>query len=124
MNIQEILKNLVFKFKVAFEGLFFGLLHDSSIQLQALLAVVVLGLIVFLPLQVWEMIVLLLLIGLVLALEYMNTSIEWICDALMPQEHADVKRIKDLASASVLVMSLFAAVIAIIILFPTIKELL
>jgi diacylglycerol kinase len=122
VNIQENFKQFVFKFKVAFEGLFFGLKHDSSIQLQFVLAFVVIVLIVWLPLSLIEEVILLLLVGLILALEYINTSIEWICDALIPQEHADVKRIKDLASAAVLWMSIFAAVIAIMILFPPLKE--
>ena len=124
MNILEILKQLIEKFKVAFEGLFFGLFHDSSIQIQYALGFVVLALIVWLPLNLIEVAILLLLIGLIIALEYINTSIEWICDALIPQENADVKRIKDLASAAVLWMSLFAAIIAILILYPPIKEIL
>jgi diacylglycerol kinase len=122
VNIQENFKQLVNKFKVAFEGLFFGLFNDSSIQLQFGLAFVVIILILWLPLSLIEVVILLLLIGLILALEYINTSIEWICDALIPQENADVKRIKDLASAAVLWMSIFAAVIAILILYPPLKE--
>jgi diacylglycerol kinase len=122
MNILENFKQLVNKFKVAFEGLFFGLFNDSSIQLQFALACIVIVLILWLPLTLFEVIILLLLIGLIIALEYVNTSIEWICDALIPYDNADVKRIKDLASAAVLWMSIFAAVIAIIILFPPLKE--
>jgi diacylglycerol kinase len=122
VNIQENFKQFVNKFKVAFEGLFFGLFNDSSIQLQFGLAFIVILLILWLPLSIIEVVILLLLIGLILALEYMNTSIEWICDALIPQENTDVKRIKDLASAAVLWMSIFAAVIAILILYPPIKE--
>jgi diacylglycerol kinase len=124
VNILKMFINLWTKFKVAFEGLFFGLFNDSSIQLQFVLGLVVVVLIILLPLETFEVIILLLLIGLILALEYINTSIEWICDALIPQENADVKRIKDLASAAVLFMSLFAASIALIILIPHIKEIL
>jgi diacylglycerol kinase len=124
VNILKMFINLWFKFKVAFEGLFFGLFNDSSIQLQFVLGLVVVVLIILLPLETFEVIILLLLIGLILSLEYINTSIEWICDALIPQENADVKRIKDLASAAVLFMSLFAASIALIILIPHIKEIL
>lgn len=124
MNILAITKHFINKFKVAFEGLFFGLFHDSSIQIQFGLAVLVVVLIVILPLSIIEIAMLLLLIGIVLALEYINTSIEWICDALIPQENADVKRIKDLASAAVLWMSILAAIIAFLILYPPIKEIL
>jgi diacylglycerol kinase len=122
VNILENFKQLVNKFKVAFEGLFFGLFNDSSIQLQFALALIVIALIVWLPLALFEVVILLLLVGLIIALEYVNTSIEWICDALIPQENADVKRIKDLASAAVLWMSIFAAIIAILILYPPLKE--
>jgi diacylglycerol kinase len=124
VNILKMFINLWFKFKVAFEGLFFGLFHDSSIQLQFALGFIVVVLIIWLPLETFEVIILLLLIGLILSLEYLNTSIEWICDALIPQKNADVKRIKDLASAAVLWMSLFAASIALIIFIPHFKEIL
>ena len=118
------LRNLWSKFNVAFEGLFFGLFHDSSIQLQFGLGFLVVVAMIWLPLETFEVIILLLLIGLIISLEYINTSIEWICDALIPQKNVDVKRIKDLASAAVLWMSLFAASIALIIFIPHIKEIL
>jgi len=124
VDFLKLFRGLWYKFKVAFEGLFFGLFHDTSIQLQFILGVVVVALIFLLPLSSIEIIILLLLIGLIIALEYINTSIEWICDALIPQENADVKRIKDLASAAVLWMSLFASIIALMILLPNIKEIL
>jgi len=124
VNILKMFRNLWSKFNVAFEGLFFGLFHDSSIQQQFGLGFLVIVLMIWLPLATFEVIILLLLIGLIISLEYINTSIEWICDALIPQKNADVKRIKDLASAAVLWMSLFAASIALIIFIPHLKEIL
>ena len=107
------LKKYIHKFQYAFAGLFDGICKDASIRLQVLLAMGVVIVCLFLPFSVIEWSILLILIGLVIALEYINSSLETIVDMVSPQYSEGAKKAKDYAAAAVLVMSLVAAVIGI-----------
>ena len=65
--------------------------------------------------NVFEWIVLLLLIGLVLTLELINSVFERIVDTFKPRIHPIVRDIKDIMAATVLLMSLVALVIGVMI---------
>lgn len=64
----------------------------------------------------WSMLV--LTIGLVLALEAMNSAIETCVDLAMPQAHPLAKRAKDIAAGAVLIASIAALVVGICLLGP------
>lgn len=57
-------------------------------------------------------------IGLVLATEGINTSIELLLDALSPGRHPLVGRSKDVAAGAVLVAAFAAAVVACLVFLP------
>lgn len=57
-------------------------------------------------------------IGVVIAAEAMNTSIEKLCDHISPEKNENIGRVKDLASGAVLIVSVAAAVVGIIIFLP------
>lgn len=65
-----------------------------------------------------EWLVLLLCTGLVMSLEVMNTAIEKLTDLASPAFHPLAGAAKDIAAASVLVFSVFSAVIAAMIFIP------
>ena len=50
--------------------------------------------------------------GAVLAAELLNTAIEGLADLMHPQQHAQIRALKDCAAAAVLVMSLAALCVA------------
>ena len=114
--MKSYLKKLINKFKYAFNGLIEGLLHDSSIQIQYFIAACVIIFCLFLPLSKIEWSIILLIIALVIALEYLNSALELICDFISEQYHPLIKKIKDYGSGVVLVVSLFAIIIAILII--------
>lgn len=109
-------KKVVYKFLYAFQGLFHGILHDRSIQIQACIAclVVLFGLI--LSLNAFEWLVVITMILMVLAAEFVNSAIEEICDALYPNYDQRAKKIKDYAAAFVLLISIMAGIIGVYIL--------
>lgn len=73
---------------------------------------------VTLPLSSTERIVLLLVTGLILVLELLNTTVERLVDLLKPRLSAYVRDVKDMMAATVLVASLFALLVGMMILFP------
>lgn len=106
--------NIVKKFVPAFHGLLYSL-KDTSILLQYLLGIIAIILGFIFRLSAFEWIIIIILIGLVIAVEVINSCIERVCDAIYPSSHNNAKVIKDMAAFSVLVVSIIALIIAIII---------
>ena len=80
------------KFRYAFAGLMHGLLHDRSIVLQAVLGMAVLAVCACLGLEAMEWCVILIVIGAVIALEYINSALETIVDMVSPQYSEGAKK--------------------------------
>ncbi len=55
---------------------------------------------------------------MVVSMELINTAIEEIVDFVSPGRHEKAGKIKDLAAAAVLIVSIVAFIIAIIIFIP------
>lgn len=114
--MRSFLKKYVNKFRYAFQGLFHGLFHDSSIRLQALIGgTVILGCLFF-QLNWLEWTIILAMILLVIAAEFINSTLEELCDVLFPVYDVRAKKIKDYAAAAVLLLGLLAAIVGIYII--------
>ncbi|MEO6546498.1 MAG: diacylglycerol kinase family protein [Ferruginibacter sp.] len=57
---------------------------------------------------------------LVLALELMNTAIEYMCDSVTKKIHPAIKIIKDASAAAVLIVAMGSAITGVIIFLPRI----
>jgi diacylglycerol kinase (ATP) len=95
--------------------------HNARIHLFATICVVVAG--IALKISETEWIAVVFAIGLVIALEAINSSIENIADFVSPEKHNWIKKIKDLSAAGVLIGSIAAAVVGFIIFIPKILSL-
>ena len=60
-------------------------------------------------------IICIILFGLVIGAELINSAIELTIDIVMPQRNEKAKKAKDMAAGGVLVMSICAAIIGVII---------
>jgi undecaprenol kinase len=100
------------KFQAAFDGLRFGLKHDRSLQTQWSLAALALVVGLALPLDLLAFLIWLMCIALVLAFEHINSSLESLIDVYHPQSHPKIKASKDLAAASVLIVSILSLFVA------------
>ncbi|TAH03654.1 MAG: diacylglycerol kinase family protein [Sphingobacteriales bacterium] len=105
-------------FTFAINGLkvFFKQEHNARIHL--FVAVLVIFMAFVFKISNLEWVALIIVIGLVFALEIVNTAIEGICDFISPQKNHQIKIIKDLAAAAVLVISIIAVFVGLIIFMP------
>lgn len=72
----------------------------------------------FYNITIGEWIAVVIVVGLVITAEILNTAIEEIINYIKPEIHPAAKRIKDLAAAGVFVASLTALVVGLIIFLP------
>lgn len=121
---QRGLKRLVHSFKYALDGLKYAFKYEQNMLVHILATIVVVACGVMLEISLAEWLIIILAIGLVIATELINTSIEAIVDLTSPEINPLAKVAKDTAAAAVLVFAITAVIIAIIIFVPKIIGLL
>lgn len=105
-------------FRHALRGLVLAFESERSFRIQSLAALAIIALILVIPFEVWERVVLLLVTMIVLVLELLNSSLERLVDLSKPRLHTLAGDIKDLMAGSVLLAAACAAVIGFVILWP------
>ncbi len=105
-------------FHFAFQGLylFFNTQHNAVIHAIATGVAITLSAIIKLTLTKFLFVI--AAIGLVWMAELFNTAIEQLCDMVCSQQHPQIKFIKDVSAAAVLVTAVIAVVTACIIFIP------
>ena len=112
------LKKRLKSFKYAFQGVIELVRSQPNmwIHLLAAVAVVIAGFILSVTQIEWVLLV--LCISLVLTAEAFNTALEYLTDLVSPDYHPLAGKVKDVAAAGVLIISIGAAIIGLIIFVP------
>lgn len=107
-------------FRYAWSGMmrFFFEEHNAILHLLATVTVVIL--VFFFRIRGVELLALVIVTGGVWITELINTAIEHIMDMISPEKHPEVKYIKDLAAAAVLMAAIVALTTGSIVLLPKI----
>jgi len=111
------------KFTPAFHGVR-NLLSDTNFIIHLVIAILVVAAGFILSISPLEWMIVILCIGMVLALEGFNSAIEKLCDLYKKEHHSQIKTIKDISAAGVLIAALISAIAGLIIFLPKILELL
>jgi diacylglycerol kinase len=90
-------------------------LEEKHVRLDLFIAVVVSAAGFYFQITTTEWLICLLLFGLVIGLEVMNTAIERFVDMVQPNWDEKAGRVKDLSAGAVLCVSIFAAIGGILI---------
>lgn len=83
------------------EGIGSALKHEAAFRQEAILALFMVPLALFLPVSVAAKAVLVASVFLVLIVELLNSAVEWVVDYISLERHAFAKRAKDMGSAAV-----------------------
>lgn len=121
---QRGLKRLLHSFKYAVDGLRYAFKYEQNMLVHILATVVVVCCGLILKISLAEWLIIILAIGLVIATELINTSVEAIVDLTCPEINPLAKVAKDTAAAAVLVFAITAIIVGIIIFVPKIVVLL
>lgn len=113
--------SFVRSFGYAIQGFITAVRTERNIKVQLTVGVltIIAGLVVGLNWLEWSIVA--ICIGLVVFAELVNTSIEAVVDLAAPELHPLAKRAKDIAAASVFVLSITAAIVGIIVFAHALK---
>ncbi len=107
----------------AFNGLKVMLKEEHNARIHCVAAALAIFLGWGLDISPMEWVVLVMVIGAVFAAELFNSALENLADHLSPERSEQIKRVKDLAAAAVLVCAFSSVVIAILIFLPKVLQL-
>ncbi|NMC35997.1 diacylglycerol kinase family protein [Candidatus Beckwithbacteria bacterium] len=105
-------------FHHATRGLLIGIKNERNVRWHGLAVVLVTILSLLLQISLTDYVIFLLLFGLVISAELLNSAIEKICDILRDRYHLPYegsRDIRDIAAGAVWINALIAAIIGIII---------
>lgn len=111
--------NLISSFRYAGSGLAYAFCTQRNFRIHTAIGTFAIGLGLFLRLSAVEVSIIGLTIGIVLALELINTALEAVVDLTVMQTYHDLAKIaKDCAAAAVLIAAIAALGIAGCLLLP------
>lgn len=111
--------SLIKSFGYAFEGLGTAFKNESNFRIQLAIAAVALFFSILLRFSIPEMIALIIIIGLVLILELINTTIEILAGKEITPE---AKIIKDVSAGAVVLAVIVAVIVGLLLFIPKIWE--
>ncbi|MFB2834356.1 diacylglycerol kinase family protein [Floridanema evergladense] len=115
----QVASNLLLSFKYAWAGLRYGFATQRNFRIHVAIGILAISLGIFLRLSPVEMSLIGITIGLVLAMELINTAIESVVDLTVKQTYHDLAKIaKDCAAGAVLVTAMASVLVAGSLLLP------
>lgn len=112
-------KNPLYKsFGYVFEGIFAGIRGERNMKIHCFAAVCVVVAGVLFHISVTEWCICLVLFGLILSLELVNTAIEAVVDLVTEDKKPLAKLAKDTAAGAVLIAAVMAAMAGLLIFVP------
>lgn len=117
-------KNVISSFKYAFQGMFSALKTERNLKIHVTIMILVIIAGIVLKISKIEWIICIILFGLVIGGEMLNSAIETVVDIAMPDINSKAKFAKDAAAGAVLVFAIASAIIGFMIFGPKLIALL
>jgi undecaprenol kinase len=108
----------ILSFKYAYEGLIEAFKEEPNLKFHFLAGILVLLAGYFLKISKTDWVLLIILTGLVIAVELTNTAIEKVVDGFTDKMHPVAKVAKDISAGAVLIASITAAAGGTLIFWP------
>ena len=116
-NHKTTAQTITKSFGHAFDGIFAGL-EERNMKIHCTMAVLVVFFGLILHISVTEWCICLVLFGLIMGLELVNTALEAVVDLVTKEYQPLAKRAKDTAAGAVLIAAIMAAAAGLIIFIP------
>lgn len=124
MANRKSFKRFVKSFKYSGEGIRYAFYHEQNIIVMFIMGIIAIVMGMVFNISYLERLVIILLIGIILSLEMLNTAIEAVVDLHDGDKRSKNGKIaKDCASGAVSIASIFALIIGLIVFIPHIIRL-
>ena len=120
---QKGIKKFLLSFTYPVKGLKYAYRNEQNLAVDVGMALIVIIFGFIFRIETWEWAVLVITVGIVLALELVNTAVEAVVDLVTEEYHPLAKVAKDTSAAAVFVFAIVAVVVGIIIFLPRIISL-
>ena len=113
-------KKFINSFKCASQGIIQAIKTERNVKIHItiMILVIIAGIVLKITKQEW--ITCIILFGLVIGGEMLNSAIETVVDIAMPEINPKAKFAKDVAAGAVLIFAISSAIIGLIIFIPKI----
>lgn len=123
--MRQAKKNPLYKsFGYAFEGIFTGIRKERNMKLHCLAMLCVICAGIYFHISALEWCICIVLFGLILSLELVNTAVEAVVDLVTEEKKPLAKIAKDTAAGAVLIAAIMAAIAGCVIFVPKLLEIL
>ena len=109
------MKGFFESFKYALKGIRSSIYEQRNLKVQSVVAIITIGAGFYFRITAIEWCVILLVIGLVMGLEMVNSAIESLVDLVTRERKPLAGKVKDVAAGAVLFASIIAVVIGVLI---------
>ena len=113
-------ESIVKSFYYAFSGIILGFKQERNMQVHFYIMTFVIIFGILLKISLTEWMICLILFGLVISLEYVNTAIESAVDCATTKYHPKARIAKDTSAAAVLVSAIISIIVGLMIFIPKI----
>ena len=120
MRKDKGIKRIINSFKYAFNGLIDTYKTEQSVWIYIPVSLLVILMGFYFKINTIEWLVIVLVLGVILSLELINTALESVVDLVTDKYHPLAKKAKDTVSAAVLVFAVASVIIGLIIFIPKI----
>lgn len=104
----------------AFKGALHLIKKEASVQVQFVIGIILTIAGFYFELSTTEWVIQVLVIGLIMSIEGINSAIEEIADFVHPDYHKKIGLIKDISAGAVFIFAITAIIIGLIIYLPKI----
>lgn len=113
------MRNFFKSFIHAYHGLLTALRTERNFQIHITIALVVIICGYFLGISKSEWFIVFLCITCIIAFELINKAMERLCDYVEPERRTEIKHIKDVMTAAVLIVAIFCFIMGVIFFTQT-----
>lgn len=112
------MKKFLKSFVYAFNGIFTSIKNERNIKIHIVIMILAIIFGIILKISKTEWLICIILFGLVISMELINSAIEKVVDLVTKEKNEQAKIIKDTAAGAVLVTAIAAAIIGFMIFVP------
>ena len=115
--------NFFHRIYLALTGIFYAVYHERHLKFHLIFGSILLAPMVWIQVPPIQIVLLIIMIGLLICVELINTSIEFIVDMITKEYNPSAKLAKDISSGAVLIIAILTLILGMFIYWASMYNL-